>query len=97
MLEDILKQYTFTAETFIEDDGTITGALNEIDIVENAQTEQELLEKLAKSLYEYARDFFADFQYWYSAQNRRFHLPYVLNILIQGDIGRVKELICLKG
>jgi len=93
MLIEILKIYTFTAEVYKEDDGTITMSLNEIDLVVNADNEKEALEKLAVELIEYARDYYNDFQYWFSATNRKSHLPYVLHVMLQDNIEGVKGLI----
>lgn len=93
MLKEILKPYTFTAEMYKEDDGTVTISLNEIDLVENAPSKEEALKKLAYAVVEYARDYYDDFQYWFSAPNRKLHLPYVLHVLLQGNIEGVKRLI----
>ncbi|MDN5277406.1 MAG: hypothetical protein PWR01_1371 [Clostridiales bacterium] len=93
MLKEILKPYTFTAEIYKEDDGTVTVSLNEIDLVENASCEEEAVEKLANALVEYAKDYYNDFQYWFSAPNRKSHLPFVLHVLLQDSIEGVKGLI----
>jgi hypothetical protein len=98
MLKEILKPYTFTAEIYKEDDGTVTVSLNEIDLVENASCEEEAVEKLANALVEYAKDYYNDFQYWFSAPNRKSHLPFVLHVLLQDSIEGVKGLIrCQRG
>ena len=34
-MEEILKAYRFTAEKFLEEDGSITLSLREIDLIEN--------------------------------------------------------------
>ena len=49
-MADILDVYQFTAERFIEDDGSVTLSLNEIDLVENGPTEKETRELLAQSI-----------------------------------------------
>lgn len=93
VLKELLKAYTFTAELFREDDGSVTASLAEFDIVVNGSNEEEALKLLATDLVEYAQDFYNEFQYWHSAPNRRGHLPYVLNVLIQDDLDGVKEII----
>lgn len=93
MLKELLKAYTFTAELFREDDGTFTASLKEIDIIVNGTNEEEALRLLATDMSEYAEDFYNEFEYWFSAPNRRGHLPYVLNILIQDNLEGVKEII----
>lgn len=93
MLKEILKAYTLTAELFKEDDGTITASLKEIDIIVNGKDEEAVLRILAADLLEYAEDFYNDFEYWFSAPNRKAHLPYVLNILIQDSLEEIKGII----
>lgn len=93
MVNEILKPYTFTAKTCKEDDGTVTISLNEIDLVENAPTEEEALKRMASAVVEYADDYYNDFQYWFSAPNRKSHLPYVLHVLLQDNVDQVQGLI----
>ena len=40
-MSEILSAYDFTAQRFIEIDGSVTLSLNEIDLVENGKDEQE--------------------------------------------------------
>lgn len=93
MLKELLKAYTLTSELFNEEDGSITASLKEIDIVVNGKNKDEAVELLAAGLMEYAEDFYKDFEYWFSTPNRKTHLPYVLNTLIQEDLEGVKGII----
>ena len=92
-LETLLSAYTFTAKKFVEDNGSVTLSLNEIDLVENGTTENEAKYKLAKSILEYAEDYYNDFSAWSSAPNREPHIPYVLKCLIIDDINKIGDLI----
>ena len=56
IMGEILDAYKFTAEKYIEDDGSVTLSLNEIDLVENASTEAEAKNLLAQSIMEYYED-----------------------------------------
>jgi hypothetical protein len=38
-MAEILKAYLFTAQKFVEEDGSITLSLNEIDLIENGNNE----------------------------------------------------------
>ena len=81
-----------------EADGSITLALNEIDLVENGINENEARAKLANAILEYAQDYYNDFAYWGSAPNRRSHIPYVFKALFIGDTRKIGENIrCLVG
>lgn len=92
-LEVLLSGYYFSAERFVEEDGSITLSLNEIDIVENGKSEEETKQKLAQSIIDYAEDFYSDFQYWGSATNRISQIPYVFKALILDDVNKIGDQI----
>ncbi|MEG1564658.1 MAG: hypothetical protein RR365_13170 [Bacteroides sp.] len=92
-LESLLSGYSFTAEQFVEDDGTVTLSLNEFDIVENGATIDEARQKLSQSILDYSEDFYKDFSYWGSAPNRKSHIPYVFKVLALDDAEKIGELI----
>lgn len=92
-LEVLLSGYYFSAERFVEKDGSITLSLNEIDIVENGKSEEETKQKLAQSIIDYAEDFYSDFQYWGSATNRISQIPYVFKALILDDVNKIGDQI----
>lgn len=97
-LENILSAYKFSAVSYKEDNGSVTLSLNELDIAENAETENAAKIKLAEAIMEYADDFYNEFEYWSSAQNRKPHIPYVFKALIQNDIHKLAEQIkCQSG
>jgi len=90
---NLLEPYKFSANRYIEDDGSITLSLNEIDIIENGKTEKAAEKKLAAAILEYATDFYNDFEFWKNAPNRKSHIPYVLKALIVDDVNKIMELI----
>ncbi|MBO6133310.1 MAG: hypothetical protein J6P05_03135 [Lachnospiraceae bacterium] len=92
-MEELLKGYSFTANQMMEEDGSVTLALNEIDLVENGKDEKDARMKLAASILEYSEDYYKDFTYWGSAPNRRVHIPYVFKALFIGDIQKIGENI----
>ena len=97
-IKDILIGYTFTAEKFIEPDFSVTISLNEIDLVEHAQTEEEARLRMAKAIIAYAEDFYKDYAYWSKAENRKSHIPYVFKALLIGDEVKLgEEIECRDG
>jgi len=92
ILENILSAYVFHAEIIIEDDGSSTISLDEIDLVENAKDTQSAVHKMAEAILEYAEDYYGDFVYW-ARGDRRAHLPYVLKALTQNDPIKIGGLI----
>ena len=93
LVEKMLEVYSFHAELFIEDSGSVTISLDEIDLVENGDDEQDAIKKMASGILDYAEDYYNDFAYWYSAPNRKAHLPYVMKALILDDIDKIGGLI----
>lgn len=92
-MEELLKGYSYSAVRLDEEDGSVTLALNEIDLVENGKDEKEARSKLASSILEYAEDYYSDFTFWGSAPNRKSHIPYVFKALFIGDIQKIGESI----
>jgi hypothetical protein len=94
----ILDGYDFSANLLKEENGSVTASLNEIDLIENADSEEGARLALGKSLLDYAEDYFDDFKVWNAAPNRKKHLPYVLKALTINDAALIgKSLICQHG
>ena len=87
-INSILSAYSFHAALFVEDNGSITISLDEIDLIENAPDEEKAIAKLAAAILEYSEDYYSDFAYW-ARGNRKTHLPYVLKALISNDIVKI--------
>lgn len=98
LIESLLAAYNFTADKYVEEDGSITLSLNELDLVENAPTEEETKKLLAESILDYAVEFYNDFSLWSVAPNRKNHVPYVLKALIFDDVQKIEEcIVCQAG
>ena len=99
--EDILAMLSgikCTVSTIHEDDGTYTAAADELDLAENADTEDKALLDLAKSLLEYAAEYYDNYQLYSRSPNRSSHLPYVTKALLLDDVERIREeMLCRSG
>ena len=76
-MEEILKGYSFSAVRYIEDDGSITLSLMEIDLIENGKNEQESRMALGEAILEYAMEYY---------ENYALYIPIVL---IENSIFRI--------
>ena len=97
-IADILAAYQFTAQLFPEPDGTVTLSLNELDLVENGETEADTRNKLGNSILEYALEYYENYALYSHTPNRKKHIPYVIKALIIDDavsIGR--SILCQDG
>ena len=92
VMENLLSVYSFNAEVYTEDDGSVTLSLDEIDLVENAADMPGAVTKLACAIMEYSEDYYKEFVYW-SRGSRKAHLPYVFKALILNDVDKIGGLI----
>lgn len=90
---EILEAYQFTAKRYIENDGSVTLSLNELDIVENGKDEQEARLNLANSILEYSLDYYNEYEIFSHSPNRKKHIPYIFKALIMDDAERIGEII----
>lgn len=98
IISEILDVYSFTAERFVEEDSSITLSLNEIDLVENAANEIEARIVLAKSIMEYAAEYYEHYAVYSKSPNRKSHIPYVFKALLIEDIHLLGEsILCRDG
>lgn len=91
-LETLLEVYTFSAVYYYEDDGSVTLSLDQLDLVENGNSEQDARIKLSASILEYANDYYTEFSYW-ARGDRKSHIPYVLKALVIDDVEKIGGLI----
>lgn len=80
-----------------ENDGSVTGTIDELDLIENAKTQEGCIALLLSAMRDYARDFYREFELWGSAPNRRGHIPYVLKILSSSDVQLMEDVVCRDG
>ena len=91
-ISDILQIYQFTVLRYIEDDGSITLSLNEIDIVENGKNEQEARLNMGKAILEYALDY-NEYEMYSRSPNRKKHIPYIFKALIIDNPEKIGDML----
>ena len=87
----------FNISLFPESDGSFTGVVDGLDLIENAETQKDCVALLISAMRDYARDFYREFELWASAPNRRAHIPYVLKILSSSDAQLTEDIVCRVG
>ena len=88
----LLKQLPLSAEYIREDDGSITGLVEELEIPDNGKDYEACREILIDDCIEYAQMYVNDFQDWYSGRSNDF--LYVLKVLFSS---REELRKCLAG
>ncbi len=96
-MAEILQAYHFTAERYLEEDGSVTLSLNEIDLVENAATEADARLKLGESILEYSLDYYNEYETYSHSPNRRKHIPYIFKALIIDDSRKIGDMLQCRG
>lgn len=96
-LRKALEDVKFEYETFVEDDGSYTFSLKDMDIAVNGRSRNEALNLLIADVIEYCHDYCDDLDYWYSDVDRRSHVKYVLKVLLYDDNELKKDFICQSG
>ena len=97
LLRELLKDYKYHVIVESEDDGSVTGFVDELQLAENAPNKQELINTMISSMKDYAIDYYTEFGYWSKASNRMSHIPYVLKLLISDDEKIAGDIICQSG
>lgn len=97
-MAEILEAYLFTAKRFVEEDGSVTLSLNEIDLIENASNESSARHALGSSILEYAMEYYNDYAFYSRSPNRKGHVPYIFKALIMDDPQKIGEsILCQDG
>ena len=97
-MAEILEAYLYTAKKFIEEDGSITLSLNEIDLIENAADESSARYALGNAILEYAMEYYNDYAFYSRSPNRKRHVPYIFKALIMDDPQKIGEsILCQDG
>ena len=92
-MEELLHGVKLTLEYELEDDGTVSGSLNELPIVENGADLCSLKLALAHSAIEYVNAYMEGYQRYSVVPSMKEQFPYVMKILIQNDVDAVVDLI----
>ena len=96
-LTELLRNYKFNIIIDKESDGSVTGFLEELQLVENAEDTTACIDKMIAAMRDYAMDYYNEFSYWSKAPNRSQHIPYVVKILISSDDMIKEDMICQNG
>ncbi len=92
-ISELLEVYYFSAMKYIEDDGSITLSLNEIDLVENGKDEQEARLNMGNAILEYALDYYNEYEMYSRSPNRKKHIPYIFKALIIDNPEKIGDML----
>ena len=93
----MLSGYHYYAEKYKEKDGSVTLSATDLDIVVNDVDEDSAKKRLAEYIKEYAEEFYAEYELWSKAPNRRKHIPYIFKALSLSEAAIEEDIICRDG
>ncbi len=88
-----LEAYHFTAMRYIEDDGSVTISLNEIDLIENGIDEREARLNMGRAILDYALDYYNEYELYSHSLNRKKHIPYIFKALIIDAPKKIGDMV----
>ena len=89
----LLSNFTLKPEILHENDGSITLALDTLEIFVNGETLEKAFLELVQDLKYYAQDYVDRSHLFLNAPNRRPHFPYVLRILLCKNDEEIRSLL----
>ncbi|MDR3542946.1 MAG: exoribonuclease R [Desulfosporosinus sp.] len=95
LLKMILADYKLNPEIIQEDDGSITLALDSLEMYANNSTLDLAACDLVEELKIYSQDYIDRSQLFLQAPNRKSHFPYVLKVLLCDSGTEIRALLGL--
>jgi antitoxin YefM len=89
----LLTGYSLKPEVLHETDGSITLALDQLEIYVNEGSKENAVQALISDLKAYAVDYMNRSALFLNAPNRAGHFPYVLRILLCNDDNEIRGLL----
>jgi len=89
----ILSEFKLKPEVIVEEDSSVTLALDTLEIYVNAENKEKAYQDLIKELKIYAQDYIQRSQLFLNAPNRSNHFPYVLRILLCENDKELRQII----
>jgi antitoxin YefM len=91
--KQLLAHLSFIPEVLTEDDGSVTLALDTLELYVNQPTVEAAYQDLADDLIGYAQDYMKNRVLYLNSSNRNQHFPYVLRILLCDSKEEVVQLM----
>lgn len=89
----LLEEFKLKPKKLSEDDGSITLALDEMEIYANADTMENAVAELIQDIKYYAQDYINRPHLFLNAPNRRSHFPYILRVLLCDNDDEIRALL----
>ncbi len=96
-LDIILDFFVLNMNIYLEEDGSYTASIDEIDLAGNARTQDEVIELICDDLIEYADEYMENFDLYYHSSNRKSHFPYIYKVIAhESDRDKIKTIFNIR-
>ncbi len=89
----LLANYSLKPEIIEENDGSITLALDNLEIYSSGSSLEDAINELVEDLKIYASDYLQRSQLFLNAPNRKSHFPYILRVLLCDSDKDIRDLL----
>jgi antitoxin YefM len=89
----LLSSYALKPEVIREEDGSVTLALDQLELYVNGDSTDQAAQDLVNDLKFYAQDYMERSQLFLNAPNRRPHFPYILRVLMCESDEEIRGLL----
>jgi antitoxin YefM len=96
LLKMVLTGFTLQPEILPEKDGSVTLALDQLELYVNNLTFEAALADLIQDLKIYAQDYIERPQLFLQSPNRKGHFPYILSVLLCDNDDEIRSLLEFK-
>jgi len=98
MMLELVDDEVFSAITFSEEDGSVTLALDNYDLVVNGTDQESALDEMVAELREYAEEYYDNIRFWSSDTLRKKQIKGILKVLLTENNETLKEsILCRAG
>ena len=88
-----LSPFSLKPEIIEEDDGSVTLAIDHLELVVNGRSLDDAVLELVNELKLYAQDYFERSELFLNSPNRRAHFPYLLRVALCDSDEEIKGLL----
>lgn len=93
LARQLLRSFSLKLDVVYEKDGSVTLALDQLDLVVNGSTLEEAVNDLVRELKLYCQDYLERMPLFINAPNRRDHFPYILRIALCENDAEIRDLL----
>lgn len=93
LLKMVLSEFTLKPEVIFEEDGSVTLAIDTLELYSNNSSIDLATTDLVEDLKIYAQDYMQRSQLFLNAPNRKSHFPYILRVLLCDNDQEIRDLL----